>query len=788
MERAVDSARNNGGFQVLELSQIKPNPRNARKRFDKNYITELAVSIKSHGLLNPVSVRPMPDGTFELIAGECRYRASKQAGLETIAARILDADDQTTLELNLIENLVRRDIDPIEEAQGYQQMCDILGYTQEQIGLKVNRDQATVANRLRLLGLPEDLRQLISQGEISPTAGRALAGWMEYPQIFELKKAQAIEGKPTKVLESLTVQDYQSLPNRDVGTPEGPWCKKHPECAECPKRRQVKDTFFNATCCLDFQCYTQKQEADQAKQEQELREKLKLQEGQTIPNVRDMGYNSYVNLSQSWNKRDGCRGKACENYQQAVSGDNIINICTKPGCHRALGAAKTRDHNKEARAQRKEKLERALAFIKAARTRDDISRIAAALVGPMIWPSFNADRTRKALEIAGVTLDLDRLADARPVSCCDELAKLGALEIVLFAGAWRILEEEANCASQNASYLQLAEWLAPVQPEPDPTPAPVDEKPEDAPEVVQPNIIERVKANHETREEAIARLEAQIQGLINAAGGTLTEYLKGQVSTLQAKIDRLKSGQAMPPPKAADDTLVEPAAPISILEVYSEALRLCETPNRGPMSARDHLERNGCNDREFHMLYCEYVNNNTSRDKCVAYLRNKVATLQAGNSEEPAQPAAEVLFPISGITRVGDLVCRRDVDWNEKESVASYDSRLLETRRRIHAITEDFVQFEHPEEPGQPGQLILKESLDMHYRFWLDKGTVDVGDEIAFVFSDSREPEIRTISKLNNTEIRFLDSASHPSYGTLNHKCYLVVSKARDKAAEGVSR
>jgi ParB family chromosome partitioning protein len=160
------------GQAVLELAvgSISPNPRQPRKRFDPQALADLAATIKDKGVAQPVIVRKVGHG-FELIAGERRWRASKQAGLRTIPAIVREATDREALELALIENLQRENLNPMEEASSYQLLLKDM--TQEEVARRVGRDRATVANTLRLLKLPRDVQDAISGDQV--TAGHARA-------------------------------------------------------------------------------------------------------------------------------------------------------------------------------------------------------------------------------------------------------------------------------------------------------------------------------------------------------------------------------------------------------------------------------------------------------------------------------------------------------------------------------------------------------------------------------------------------------------------------------------
>lgn len=157
----------------LPLDRVQPNPLQPRQHFDDTELEELAASIRDHGLLQPIVVRARDDG-YELIAGERRFRAAQRAGLREIPAVVRDADDRDALELALIENLQRADLDPIEEARAYERLRTQFGLTQDEIAARVGKHRSTIANALRLLRLPEDIQQEIAAGHLTPGHARAL--------------------------------------------------------------------------------------------------------------------------------------------------------------------------------------------------------------------------------------------------------------------------------------------------------------------------------------------------------------------------------------------------------------------------------------------------------------------------------------------------------------------------------------------------------------------------------------------------------------------------------------
>jgi ParB family chromosome partitioning protein len=162
------------GLRDLPLDVIEPNRRQPRHRFDEESLIALAESIRLRGVLQPVLVRPLTSGHYELIAGERRWRAAKLAELERIPAIVRADQDAASLELALIENVLREDLNPVEEAQACAALVDELGLTREEVGVRVGRSRAAVSNLLRLLELPDEALELLQRGELTEGHGRAL--------------------------------------------------------------------------------------------------------------------------------------------------------------------------------------------------------------------------------------------------------------------------------------------------------------------------------------------------------------------------------------------------------------------------------------------------------------------------------------------------------------------------------------------------------------------------------------------------------------------------------------
>lgn len=158
----------------LRLSQIVPNRDQPRKSFDEQALAELSDSIRKHGLIQPLLVRPMDDGSYQIVAGERRWRASRMAGLDKVPVVIREMNDNETMEIALIENLQREDLNPIEEALGYKTLMETFGMTQEQVASRVGKSRPAVANALRLLALNENELKALENGEISSGHARTL--------------------------------------------------------------------------------------------------------------------------------------------------------------------------------------------------------------------------------------------------------------------------------------------------------------------------------------------------------------------------------------------------------------------------------------------------------------------------------------------------------------------------------------------------------------------------------------------------------------------------------------
>jgi ParB family chromosome partitioning protein len=172
---SVSEGENDGAeLRELHVDLVTPNPGQPRKRFDDDALQALADSVKERGVVQPVLVRPRPGGTYELVAGERRWRAARLAGLETLPALVQERDDARSLEDALIENMAREDLNPIEAARAVAGLVEELGLTREEVGRRVGRSRVAVSNLLRLLDLPDEALALVEDGSLTEGHGRAL--------------------------------------------------------------------------------------------------------------------------------------------------------------------------------------------------------------------------------------------------------------------------------------------------------------------------------------------------------------------------------------------------------------------------------------------------------------------------------------------------------------------------------------------------------------------------------------------------------------------------------------
>ncbi|MFN2601262.1 MAG: ParB/RepB/Spo0J family partition protein [Gemmatimonadaceae bacterium] len=227
-----------GTLKEISLREIRKNPFQPRKDFGPQALKELQDSLKSSGLLQPITVRRTREGReqYELIAGERRLRAATELGWATISAVIKDMDDRDLLALALVENLQRSDLNPVEEAEGYSQLITEFGHTQQTIASMVGRDRSTVANMLRILQLPDKVRQMIREGSLSSGQARPLLALEDETRIIELAREVASKGLSARDVE----QRVRHTPPKIAGSKRG---RPHKADSRPPEIRSIEEQF-----------------------------------------------------------------------------------------------------------------------------------------------------------------------------------------------------------------------------------------------------------------------------------------------------------------------------------------------------------------------------------------------------------------------------------------------------------------------------------------------------------------------------------------------------------------
>jgi ParB family transcriptional regulator, chromosome partitioning protein len=228
----------------IPVDEVHANPRQPRRRFEPQAGAGLAESVKAQGLLQPVVVRPRREGGWELIAGERRWRAAKDAGLATVPALIRDADDRDTLLMSLVENVAREQLSPVEEARAYAMLVDEFGLSLAQIGERVGKAKPTISNRIRLLELPEDVLWMLVRGDLTERHARAVLAVPDHEGRRKLAKRIAEQGLTARAAERAA---------QDAGARRKPRTKTavDPELAARAKAAFHRATGFEARVARD---------------------------------------------------------------------------------------------------------------------------------------------------------------------------------------------------------------------------------------------------------------------------------------------------------------------------------------------------------------------------------------------------------------------------------------------------------------------------------------------------------------------------------------------------------
>ena len=212
------------------VSDIEPNKAQPRKYFDKEKLEELASSIREHGLLQPIIVRKVDD-KYQIISGERRWRACRMAGLVEVPVILKDLDDKQVLEIGLIENLQREDLNVVEEAEGYQALMDDFGLTQEEISKRVGKSRPVIANAMRILALPKEVLKLVSEGKLTSGHARSLLPFTKF-----CDKAKVIELANDVVEKDITVRELENMAKRMENSASAP--------AKTKKEKKAEDIYF----------------------------------------------------------------------------------------------------------------------------------------------------------------------------------------------------------------------------------------------------------------------------------------------------------------------------------------------------------------------------------------------------------------------------------------------------------------------------------------------------------------------------------------------------------------
>jgi len=461
---------------VLQLHWVRPSSLNPRKHFDEAKLADLAESIRQHGLMEPIVVREtreatpaFPMATFEIVAGERRYRACLLAGLTEVPVRNLGAiDDRMALELALIENLQRVDLDPIEEAEGYRQLNRVVGKTQVEIATAVNRSQPAVANAMRLLELPEDVQGLIRGGDLSVSHGVGLAKWKAYPEFVSRIGGVAAERHWTaKEIERIDPSDWQAssakaareLYPEQRGTP---FVKTI--CLSCPfgaylERKQGER--YAQHYCLKPSHYAELVAAHEAEQDALARAALAAlpEDAAALPNLSDLKYNTYREcmgkVPAGCSADCPCRAKAL-NY-----GKTPVPICTDPkrfdGLQRQQAAA-------EKKAKRQERASREVAASTAVDGLQSAEKHALVVLVEGIVSSLGYSKQgvlKAAIARLGLALDAEKLTSyehGREGKRIRALAQLSEAQLVRLGVEVRLQGDLADQYGENTYGGQVVNW------------------------------------------------------------------------------------------------------------------------------------------------------------------------------------------------------------------------------------------------------------------------------------------------------------------------------------------
>ncbi|MTI82608.1 MAG: ParB/RepB/Spo0J family partition protein [Firmicutes bacterium] len=354
-----------GRLIYIPIDMIYPNPRNPRKNFEPEAMAELVASVRQVGILQPVVlVRDEDESSmkYRLVAGERRYRAALEAEIKKLPAVVRELTPEQELEVMIIENLQRRDVDPIEEAQGMKALLDEGGYTQEALAEKLGCSQSHIANRLRLLRLPDPVKENISRKILSAGHAQALLK-LEKTPVFMKKAAEAIAdeqvpvAKAAEAIAEVIANEGKPLFNDYNSKPEF----KTDDCEQC-ESRMMGDRFGSLQpYCIKPSCWDKKQQEVRQAREQALADRVQktAKKGQGVIELDKFNWDQYEEfLNYKTEGMDLTECEGCEHKKVAKKSyrDELTEACFQPSCFKKKKAAATREKNKEARDAFKEEV------------------------------------------------------------------------------------------------------------------------------------------------------------------------------------------------------------------------------------------------------------------------------------------------------------------------------------------------------------------------------------------------------------------------------------------------
>jgi len=776
-------------FMLLEPGKIEANPENPRRTFDPEKMAELVASVRRVGVLEPVLVRPMgPSAGYQLVAGERRWRAANEAGLTEISAMVRDLSDQEALEISIVENAQREDVNPIEQAEGYRRLRE--WYSEAEIGEKVGVHQSTVANAIRLLNLSDDVIAGIREGQVSATAGRALLPWRDFPAAYEYASQAALEGASVRQLEAFNPIRCNQYGKPAVAEPIQDNAILR-QCEKCDAKRTSGDRAF----CMRPDCHKQKTAEIAAKRMSDLKKKHGIPEDQELVRIGEM--RNAIRLDPP---PKGCK-EDCKNRVQALEyGDKgVVLVCKSAKCYNKLRNPGEDAKKAEKRQAAAELRERVLEKLQG--DRPEIEKLMAiGFLQPIQWlPEKNM---AKARDILGLDLDpkifhdwetkiprrLEVLMGFEP----HHLIRLLALDKLLGE-----LETYGGQYSTPDSIRCVSFYLADEPAESDGARSDGEtgrpEKPEEievedgfyAPKGDCPgrcaichSLDCKVSGSYpeETWRELAAAEGREIipipeEGACSVCGCTEMSACEGEdggpCSWVTA--DRIPDGIKPPLCSACLEKLALP--------FWTEIVRLAQA--RGTSIEQLILDVAPIAEFVFIEDYASLILpavgsllDQRNRARAIfSELKRRGGEDVASEDLSPEEPAtveesAGIELPdVSSIVRVGDVITP-NVEKPEKMQFGVYDLKLLAESRKVAHVGEQHVTLDNTQAlgfgrcvPDRPDGL----DLDRDFRLLLIEGTANVGDIV--VCPDSENPKTMRIRKFTPSTVR----TEHPETGELGY-------------------